>query len=242
MFNREQFEIEKREQIELARTDLNLVQEGLNFLAHADKYKYGYNWSFLGLPVIQMPEDIVVTQEILWLTKPKYVIEAGVAWGGSLAIYATFQEIIGNGKTFGIDVTIPKHNREAILNTPVGHRIELIEGSSTDPEIYNHISNQIGPQDDVLVVLDSNHTHEHVLEELKIWSKVLKPGNFMIISDTVVEDIPKQLERPRPWGPGNNPGTALKEFLLENEGFSADNEFNKKTFATFNPGVYIQKV
>ena len=231
-----------REQIELARTDLNLVQEGLNFLAHADKYKYGYNWSFLGLPVIQMPEDIVVTQEILWLTKPKYVIEAGVAWGGSLAIYATFQEIIGNGKTFGIDVTIPKHNREAILNTPVGHRIELIEGSSTDPEIYNHISNQIGPQDDVLVVLDSNHTHEHVLEELKIWSKVLKPGNFMIISDTVVEDIPKQLERPRPWGPGNNPGTALKEFLLENEGFSADNEFNKKTFATFNPGGYIQKV
>jgi cephalosporin hydroxylase len=97
-------------------------------------------------------------------------------------------------------------------------------------------------QDDVLVVLDSNHTHEHVLEELKIWSKVLKPGNFMIISDTVVEDIPKQLERPRPWGPGNNPGTALKEFLLENEGFSADNEFNKKTFATFNPGGYIQKV
>lgn len=241
MFDRQQFDLEKQQQISEARADNNLINEGLDFLAHADKYKYGYNWSFLGLPVIQMPEDIVITQEILWKTKPKFVIEAGIAWGGSLAIYAAFQEIVGHGKTFGIDVTIPQHNRAAILDIPVGHRIELIEGSSTDPEVFDYISSQIGDNDDVLVVLDSNHTHEHVLKELNIWSRILKPGNFMIISDTVVEHIPKQVERPRPWGPGNNPGTALNEFLEQNMSFTQDNEYNKKAFTTFNPGGYVMK-
>lgn len=239
MFNRDEFENEKNVDIQNAYSDKELRRKGLDFVIHSDKYRYGYFWTWMGLPVIQMPEDIVLTQEILWETKPDVIIEAGVAWGGSLAMYAGFQELQGFGHTFGIDVTIPDHNRDAILKIPVANRITLIEGSSTDPSVFAKIVKEIDADANVMLILDSNHTHEHVLAELKLWSPILKKGNFIIVSDTIVEKIPVQTHRPRPWGPGNNPMTGMQEFLKNNSRFTFDNMYSKRTLNSFNPNGYL---
>jgi cephalosporin hydroxylase len=193
----------------------------------------------MGLPIIQMPEDIVLTQEILWETKPDVIIEAGIAWGGSLAMYAGFQQLQGFGQTFGIDVTIPDHNREAILGIPVADRITLIEGSSTDPSVFAKVANEIIADANVMLILDSNHTHAHVLDELNLWSPILKKGNYIIVSDTIVEKIPAQTHRPRPWGPGNNPMTGMQEFLENNSRFTFDNVFSRRAINSFNPNGYL---
>ncbi len=240
MFDREAFEIERAKELENALADKELITLGRDFLARADTHKYGYYWNWMGLPILQMPEDIALTQEILWETKPDFVIEAGIAWGGSLAMYAAFQELQGFGKVIGIDVTIPEHNRDAIMSVPVSHRIELIQGSSIDPEVFKIISSKIPAGSNILLVLDSNHTHEQVLAELKLWSPLLQKGNYIIVSDTIVEVIPTQTHRPRPWGHGNNPMTGMLEFLGENNRFSAENVYSKRAFSSFNPGGYLE--
>ena len=240
MFDREAFEIERAKELENALADKELITLGRDFLTRADTHKYGYYWNWMGLPILQMPEDIALTQEILWETKPDFVIEAGIAWGGSLAMYAAFQELQGFGKVIGIDVTIPEHNREAIMSVPVSHRIELIQGSSIDPEVFKNISSNIPAGANILLVLDSNHTHEQVLAELKLWSPLLQKGNYIIVSDTIVEVIPTQTHRPRPWGHGNNPMTGMLEFLRENNRFSAENVYSKRTFSSFNPSGYLE--
>jgi len=242
MFDRKGFEKEKAEDIKNALADPELLRKGRDFLIYADKYKYGYYWTWMGLPLIQMPEDIVLTQEILWETKPDFVIEAGIAWGGSLAMYAAFQELQGSGRVIGIDVTIPGHNRDAIMSIPVSNRITLIEGSSSDPQIFKKVAEQIPPNSNILLVLDSNHTHEHVLAELKLWSPLLQPRNYIIVSDTVVEVIPKQVHRARPWGPGNNPMMAAREFLSGNKKFTSDNSYSDRSIASFNPSGYLKCV
>ena len=240
MFDREAFEIERAKELDNALADKDLIKLGRDFLARADTHKYGYYWNWMGLPILQMPEDIALTQEILWETKPDFVIEAGIAWGGSLAMYAAFQELQGFGRVIGIDVTIPDHNREAIMSVPVSHRIELIQGSSIDSEVFNVISSKIPAGSNILLVLDSNHTHEQVLAELKLWSPLLQKGNYIIVSDTIVEVIPTQTHRPRPWGHGNNPMTGMLEFLRENHRFSAENVYSKRTFSSFNPSGYLE--
>jgi len=239
MFDRAAFEIEKEQDIARAKADQSLRNMGLEFVELSDKYKYGYNWTWMGLPIIQMPEDIVLTQELLWHLKPDFVIEAGVAWGGSLAMYAAFLELTEKGKVFGIDVTIPTHNRDAIMKCSVSDRISLIEGSSTDLGIFEFVKSQIPSESTVLLILDSNHTHEHVYNELNLWSPLVKKGSYIIVSDTIVEEIPEQTHRPRPWGPGNNPGTAARQFLKENTRFTSKNAYSDRTFASFNPNGYL---
>ncbi len=240
MFDRAAFEIERAEELEKALADKELIKLGRDFLARADTHKYGYYWNWMGLPILQMPEDIALTQEILWETKPDFVIEAGIAWGGSLAMYAAFLELQGFGQAIGIDVTIPEHNRKAIMSVPVSHRIELIQGSSIDPKVFDMVSSRITKGSNILLVLDSNHTHEQVLAELKLWSPLLQKGNYIIVSDTIVEVIPTQTLRPRPWGHGNNPMTGMLEFLRGNNRFSAENVYSKRAFSSFNPGGYLE--
>jgi len=240
VFDRESFEVEKSAEIERAIADPQLLQKARDFLIHSDRYKYGYYWTWLGLPIIQMPEDIVLTQELLWETKPDFVIEAGIAWGGSLAMYAAFQEIQGFGHVFGIDLTIPEHNRQAIMDTPVSKRITLIEGSSSDPETFAKVSAHIPKGSNILLVLDSNHTHEHVLAELNLWSPLVQVGNYIIVSDTIVEEVPEQKHRPRPWRPGNNPMTGMLEFLSQNDRFDLRNSYSDRAFASFNPSGYLK--
>jgi cephalosporin hydroxylase len=240
MFDKNSFDLEIAGEIVKASSDLDLIQKARDFLVQSDKYKYGYYWTWLGLPIIQMPEDIILTQEILWETKPDFVIETGVAWGGSLAMYASFLEIQGHGKVFGIDVTMPAHNRERIMKLPVAKRINLIEGSSIDQKVFDQIAVQIPVGSSVLLVLDSNHTHQHVLAELKLWSKLVTKDNFIIVSDTIVEKIPKQVHRTRPWGPGDNPMTAMTDFLSSNKRFTNENKYSIRTFASFNPSGYLK--
>lgn len=239
MFNRQSFENEKKSSIAGAKQDKALLRKGLDFVAHSDKHKYGYNWTWMDLPIIQMPEDIVLTQEMLWEVKPDFVIELGIAWGGSLAMYAAFMELAGKGQTIGIDITIPKHNSESIMACPVSSRISLIEGSSIDPEIFKRVASQIPSGSKVMMVLDSNHTHDHVYQELNLWSPLVTSGNYIIVSDTIVEHIPTQDHRPRPWGPGNNPGTAALKFLEENTRFTSSNKYSDRAIASFNPSGYL---
>ena len=242
MFDRVSFEAQKTKNIDSAYGDYELRKRGIEFIAHSDKFMYGYNWSCLGLPIIQMPEDIVLMQELVWELKPDVIIEAGIAWGGSLALYAMIQEIIGNGVTIGIDLTIPEHNRDAIMKIPVSHRIKLIQGSSISDSTINEVSKYLNTESKVLVILDSDHSHQHVLKELHIWSEFVTKGSYLVVSDTIVEDIPLQTNRPRPWGPGNNPKTALVEFLGQNPNFTDKNIFNRRAINSFSPGGYLQRI
>jgi len=242
VFDREAFESDKQAEILRAAGDSLLFSKARDFIVHSDLYKYGYYWSWLGLPIIQMPEDIVLTQELLWETKPDFVIEAGIAWGGSLAMYAAFQELQGHGHVFGIDITIPENNRRAIMNTAVSKRITLIEASSSDSETFAKVAGQIPKGSNVLLVLDSNHSHKHVLAELELWTPLLQIGNYVIVSDTIVEFIPEQTHRKRPWGPGDNPMTASMEFLKKNPQFSASNNYSARSIASFNPSGYLKRI
>jgi cephalosporin hydroxylase len=242
MFDRKSFEEEKNVSIANAIADVELIRKGLDFVSHSDKHKYGYNWTWMDLPIIQMPEDIVLTQELLWELKPDFVIELGIAWGGSLAMYAAFMELAGKGQVIGIDVTIPNHNAEAIMSCPVASRISLIEGSSIDNEVFNKVADGIPKNARVMMVMDSNHTHDHVFQELNLWSPLVNDGSYIIVSDTIVEHIPTQDHRPRPWGPGNNPGTAAAKFLSQNPRFSSDNKYSNRAIASFNPAGYLKAV
>ena len=238
-FNLEEFIIGRDRNILDAQNSVPLQSAALEFVTQSDKYNYGYFWEWLGLPIIQMPEDILITQELIFRERPDVIIEAGIAWGGSLALYASMQSLIGFGRTIGIDLTIPKHNAKRIMSTPVSNRITLVEGSSTDIDIYRKVESMINQSGKKLLIFDSNHTHEHVLSELRLWSGLLNPGDWIIVSDTIVEHIPKQVHRERPWGPGNNPGSALEEFLEENGDFTDDNIYSRRTFASFSPRGYI---
>lgn len=240
MFNRKQFDQEKTIWISKAKADSELIKRGLDFVEYSDRYRYGYNWTWMDLPIIQMPEDIVLTQELLWKLKPDYVIELGIAWGGSLAMYAASMELAGKGQVIGIDITIPKHNAEAIMSCPVSSRISLIEGSSIDKDLFKGVASKIPKNSTVMMVLDSNHAHDHVYDELNLWSPLVQAGSYIIVSDTVVEHIPAQEHRPRPWGPGNNPGTAALKFLRENPRFTSENSYSDRAVASFNPAGYLK--
>jgi len=242
MFDRPAFEAKKRETAQAQYKDEKLQRMALDLLVESDRYGYGYQWSWLGMPVIQLPPDIIATQEIIWETQPDVIIETGIAWGGSVVMYASLQQLIGKGKTIAVDRVLPDDNIEKIKNYPFADRIHLLHGSSTDPEIVQTISSMIEPDDKVMVLLDSNHTHEHVLDELRLYAPLVTPGQYLVVSDTIVEDIPAQEHRPRSWGPGNNPKTALWEYLKETDRFEEDPYVNAKLLTTFTPNGYMKRV
>jgi cephalosporin hydroxylase len=242
MFDRPAFEKEKRETARAQYDDQKLQSMALDLLVESDKYGYGYQWTWLGMPVIQLPQDIIATQEIIWQTKPDVIIETGIAWGGSIVMYASLQQLIGKGKTIAVDRVLPEQNIDLIKGYPFSDRIHLLQGSSTDPEIVQAISSMVDPGDSVMVLLDSNHTHEHVLEELRLYAPLVTPGQYLVVSDTIVEDIPAQEHRPRPWGPGDNPKTALWEYLGETDRFEEDAYINAKLLTTFTPNGYMKCV
>lgn len=241
-FDLEEFERDKKMWIELAAESNNLKEASLNFVNVSDQFRYGYFWSWNGLPIIQMPEDIMLTQEIIWKTKPTVIIETGVAWGGSLAFYAHASFSYGGARIIGIDRTIPEHNRSRILSAPYAENIELWESSSTDLKTYESIQSSLKSNDRTMLILDSNHEHSHVLSELNMWAKLVSSGCYIVVADTVVESLPDQKHRRRAWGIGNNPETALREFLSKNDDFVRDESFGKKTFASFNPNSYVFRV
>jgi cephalosporin hydroxylase len=224
----EQFEREKRDFATRMAADQALAAKAVDLITHADRYNYTYQWTWLGLPIIQFPQDIVALQEIIWRTKPTVIVETGIARGGSLVFFASMLQLLGRGKVVGVDIDIRAHNRAAIDNHPFRHRIEMIEGSSIAAATVDQVKAHITREDRVMVVLDSNHTHDHVLAELEAFAPLVSVGQHLVVADTVVEMIPEQTHRPRHWGPGNNPMTALRAFMAANTDFVPDTESNDK--------------
>ena len=193
------------------------------------RYNYSYNFTWLDRPIIQFPQDIIAMQEIIWKIKPDLIIETGIARGGSLIFYASMLELIGNnGIVVGIDIDIRQHNMAEIEKHSMFKRIVLIEGSSTDTSIIEKVSNITKKKTKVIVVLDSNHTHEHVLKELNLYSSFVTKGSYLIILDTIIEDLADDFFPGKPWGKGNNPKTAVKEFLKNTGRFEVDKDIENK--------------
>jgi cephalosporin hydroxylase len=240
--DRAEFERTRREAAARMAADDTLSAKALDLNAAADRHDWSYQWSWLGLPVIQMPPDIVALQEVIWETRPQLVIETGIARGGSLVLYASVLELLGEGEVLGIDVDIRAHNREAIEAHPLAKRIRMIEGSSLDADVVTRARAAAAEIERVTVVLDSNHTHEHVLGELRAYGPLVSVGQFLVVADTFVEQLPPQEHRPREWGPGNNPATALRAWLDEVDGFEPDPFVNSKLLLTASPGGYLRRV
>lgn len=242
MFNREEFEQTKRDNAARQYESPELRKLALDFLIESDKFGYGYQWTWLDMPFIQMPQDTLLVQEIIWQTKPDVIIETGVAWGGSIVFYASLMQLYGRGHVVGIDLNLYDHVAERIMSFPFSNRISLYKGSSTDAEIVASARSHIRPGDSVMVLLDSNHTHAHVLDELRLYAPLVTKGQFLVVSDTIVEDVPVQTHRPRPWGPGNNPKTALDAYLQETPRFEVDPYLNRKALLTYSPNGYLRCV
>lgn len=239
--DRAAFREQQRQHARDLSADDELRRLSLEATRQSDIHDYSYVWNWLGVPIIQVPADIVTMQEIIWANRPEVVVETGVARGGSVIMYASILQLIGDGKVVGVDIDISAHNRDSIERHPMAHRIELVQGSSVDPATVALVAQLIGDATRVMVVLDSNHTHEHVLQELRTYSKLVTPGQFLVTADTVVEDLPVQTHRLRPWGPGNSPGSAVSVFLQENPDFSPDEEVNGKLVMSMSPGGYLRR-
>ena len=223
--------------------DENITGLSSQFFNKSCEYKYSYNFSWLGRPIIQYPQDIIAMQEIIWQVRPDLIIETGIAHGGSLIFHASMLEMIGEeGQVLGIDVDIREHNRVEIERHRMFKRIEMIEGSSVDAGTIEEVSRFAAGKQRVLVVLDSNHTHEHVLRELELYSPFVTKDSYLVVFDTVIEDMPEDSFVDRPWGKGNNPKTAVWEFLKTSDRFVIDEEYNNKLLITVAPDGYLRCV
>jgi cephalosporin hydroxylase len=246
-----------------------LQARSIDWIRDTAPYRYAYNFSALGRPIIQFPQDMVALQELIWRLRPDLVIETGIAHGGSLILSASalalldYCDAVESGtaldpkatrrRVLGIDIDIRPHNCAAIEAHPMAHRIDMIQGSSIAPEIVAQVHAAARGHERVLVILDSNHTHEHVLAELEAYAPLASRGSYCIVFDTVVEDLPASLYPDRPWGPGDNPKTAVWEYLrrLREEGrvgadgaplhFEIDKSIEHKLLITVAPDGYLQR-
>jgi cephalosporin hydroxylase len=207
----------------------------------ANQHKYSYHFEWLGRPIIQYPQDVMAMQEIVWRVQPDLIVETGVAHGGSLILYASLLALLGKGEVVGVDIDIRPHNRQAIEAHPLAERIQLIEGSSIDPQVVSIIRRRTEGRR-VIVVLDSNHTHEHVLAELNAYAPLVSENSYCIVMDTVIEDLPVNSFPDRPWSRGNNPKTAVKAFLSRNQSFVVDRSIQDKLAVTVAPEGYLKRV
>ena len=237
----QEFEAAARRDIESMGQDGELHRATRAWWERATAHRYSYHFRWMGLPIIQFPQDIVAMQELLWEVKPDLVIETGVARGGSLVFYASLLELMGGaGRVVGIDVDIRPHNRAAIEAHPMAHRIDLIQGSSIDPEVVSHVRSRVQDRRRVLVALDSNHTGDHVLRELELYSPFVTPGSYLVVFDTCIEHTPPELLGDRPWAKGNNPWTAVHSFLRANDRFVVDTSLADKLQITLCPDGFLK--
>jgi cephalosporin hydroxylase len=245
-------------EINAIANDLILQHKSNEWIVLANQKKYSYHFSFLGRPIIQYPQDMVAMQELIWKIKPDLIIETGIAHGGSLIMSASVLalldmcEAIESGtvldpkkskrKVLGLDIDIRQHNREAIDSHPMSSRIQMIQGSSIAPEVIDQVKSIAKNYQRVLVCLDSNHTHDHVLAELEAYAPLTSVGSYCVVFDTVVEDMPKSMFPDRPWGPGNNPKTAVREYLKTHSEFEIDKQIQNKLLITVAPDGYLKKI
>jgi cephalosporin hydroxylase len=203
-------------------------------------YRYTYNWTWLGRPAIQYPQDMFAMQEIIWRTQPEVIVETGIAHGGSLVFSASMLSLLGGEReVIGIDIDIRAHNRSAIEAHPLASRIAMFEGSSIDPELAANVRRRVAGRT-AMVVLDSNHTARHVAGELALYAPLVRAGHYLIVMDTAIEHLDRALLGDRPWGPGNSPMTAVNEFLAREPRFVVDAEYDAKLLLTVAPGGYLR--
>ncbi|MCU1723877.1 MULTISPECIES: cephalosporin hydroxylase family protein [Pseudomonas] len=235
------FEAECQAEIAAQGQDENLKGLARDFFNESAKHKYSYHFSWMGRPIIQLPQDMLAMQEIIWRVKPDLIVECGIAHGGSIIYYASLLELQGHGEVLGIDRDIRPHNREAIESHPMSKRISMIEGSSIDEATIAQVR-AIAEGKKVILVLDSNHTHDHVLAELRAYAPLVAVDSYCVVMDTVVEDMPAEFFPDRPWGPGDNPKTAVWEYLKENTDFEIDQQMQDKLLLSVAPDGYLRRV
>lgn len=238
----EKFKQEVADNIERMYEDEEFVRKSLEWQIESCKYKYSYNFTWMGRPIIQYPQDMIAMQELIWKVKPDIIIEAGIAHGGSLIFYASMLELIGHGRVIGIDIDIRKHNRKEIEEHKMFSRITMLEGSSTSEEIVKQVAEMISGEKKVMVVLDSNHTYDHVMKELECYSGFVTKDSYLVVMDTIIEDVPEDLFLDRPWGKGDNPKVAVRDFLQKNKRFEIDKTIEKKLLITVAPSGYLHCV
>jgi len=242
------FDNEVRDRIEANGADFALKAAGSAFIEASTLRKYSYNFSWLGRPIIQYPQDIVAMQELIWTVQPDLIIETGIAHGGSLILSSSLLELNAmcggpaNARVLGVDIDIRQHNREAIEAHPMARRIQMIQGSSIDPDIIAQVKSLASGFRRILVCLDSNHTHEHALAELEAYASLTSIGSYCVVFDTIIEELPEDMFQDRPWGPGNNPKTAVREFLKSHPEFEIDKSIDNKLLISVAPDGYLKKV
>jgi cephalosporin hydroxylase len=239
----ERFEQQKRESIQALAKDAALQRQGQEFILATGRHRYTYNFTWLGRPVIQFPQDLMAIQEIIWQVQPAVVVETGIAHGGSLIFHASLLELLGgDGEVIGVDIDIRAHNRAAIEAHPMAKRILLIQGSSTDEAIVKRVRDRIAGRGPVVVILDSDHTHAHVERELELYSPLVKAGSYLVVMDTQIELLPEGHFTDRTWNKGNNPMTAVHAFLKRNDRFAIDQDYNAKLLISVAPDGYLKCV
>lgn len=266
----EQFERECAETAARMAADPGAKAAAKAFLDASTPFRYAYNFRMLGRPIIQLPQDIVALQEIVWQVRPDLIIETGVAHGGSLMLSASMLALLDycdaveagvkldpqapRRRVVGIDIEVRPHNRAAIESHPMRHRIELMEASSVDPRLIDRVRARAAGAERVLVCLDSNHSHAHVLAELEAYAPLVSPGSYCCVFDTVIEDLPQGSFPDRPWDRGNNPKTAVREYLSRiasapqrgadggKLAFEIDRAIDDKLLVSVAPGGYLRRV
>lgn len=239
-------------------SDVDLKKLGVRFVRDTAKFNYSYNFDWMGRPIIQVPQDIMAMQELIWRVKPDLIIETGIAHGGSLAMSASMLALLDysdavSGKTIvdpskskrkvlGIDIDIREHNRLAIEQHPMSHLIQMIQGSSIEPEIVQEVQKVAKDYQQILVCLDSNHTHDHVIAELQAYAPLVSLGSYCVVFDTIIEDLPATMFPDRPWSIGNNPKTAVKEYLTSHPEFEIDEDIQNKLLISVAPNGYLKRV
>jgi cephalosporin hydroxylase len=223
--------------------DAELQEKAREVFIRGDRHRWLHQGMWFGEPFLNLPQDMFALQEIVWKTRPDFIIEVGVAWGGALLFESMLLEVLGGSKVIGIDIFIPDDLRERLMgHGKLSRRVELIAGSSVAPETLEQVRSILGGSTRTLVVLDSLHTHDHVLRELNLYSPFVGKDHYLICGDTIVEYMPVHEERRRPWGPGNNPATAVKEFLSGNDRFVVDAELEQKLLFSCHPGGYLKAI
>lgn len=243
-----QFEAERDARIEELGKDLEFQAQSRNWLEQSMRRQYVYNFSWLGRPIIQNPIDMMAMQELIWTVQPDLIIETGIAHGGSIIYSASLLELNaacgGNpdARVIGIDIDIREHNKEAILQHPMSRRIQMLQGSSVATEIVDQVKAIAQGKQKVLVFLDSNHTHEHVLAELQAYAPLVTKDSYCVVFDTFVEDVPADVFDNRPWEPGNSPKTAVFEYLKTHPEFVIDKSMDYKLQITVAPDGFLKRV
>jgi cephalosporin hydroxylase len=249
------FQQEREERIASYANDEEWNELSSRWLHHAFERRYMYNFDWLGRPIIQTPIDAFAMQEIVWQVRPDLIIETGIAHGGSLIMSASMLALldmcdaivsgqsldprVSARKVLGVDIDIRAHNRAAIEAHPMASRIQMIQGSSIAPEVVQQVHEIADGYKRVLVCLDSHHTYEHVLAELQAYAPLTSVSSYCVVFDTVVEDLPNEMFPDRPWGPGNNPKTAVREFMKSHPEFEIDKSVENKLLLTVAPEGYL---